>query len=434
MQIVERDLLTRTKMTIMSRAKRTKGTRDRGLQEREFANMVAGLIHQAGEPTRPEYHSETFSLIGADKRELRLRNAYDEYRTSTRRGRQEMLKAWTRTWFRTACEVPACFEDARSDLLPVIRRRGSHECELLGQQNGKMRAVPCRLLGQHFAVGVAYDWPECKTHVNEEQLLAWSVGLDKAIEVSLDNLRGMSRDGLEEAAPGFWVSPWHDDYDDARIMIPDLIKQCEVKGSHVAMLPHRNFLLVTGSEDVEGLDRMASHATEFYDGPRFLSGIPLILGDGWRPFELPEGHTLFCRYQSLRHLTMAMDYSRQGELLSECYRRQGEDLFVASALTKPGCEWASMACWSKGVDTLLPKTAIISFQSVCLEEQKVIFEAAAEWERVWEVVGDLMEPLALYPERYRVRSFPTPDQIKAIKGDGRVMLDLLRQGGASVEP
>src|SRR5271166_2391107 len=176
-------------MNIMSRANRTNRTRDRGLQEREFANMVAGLIHRAGEPIRPKYHAETFSLIGTGKRELRLRNGYDEYRTATRRGRQEVLRAWTRSWFRLGCKVPACFEDARSDLLPVIGRRGTHECELLEQQNGKKRALPCQLLGEHFAVGVAYDWPECKIHIKEERLSGWSIRLDKAIEVALDNLR-----------------------------------------------------------------------------------------------------------------------------------------------------------------------------------------------------------------------------------------------------
>ncbi len=415
--------------SLMSRANRTKRGRDGGMQERAFAKMVASLIHQAGEPSSPVFHAETFSLIGTDNRVLRLKNMYDEYRTATGRERQGILKAWARSWFRVACEVPAAFEDALSDLLPIIRRRGSHECELLEQQNGKMQADPCRLLGEHFAVGVAYDWPECKVHVNEAQLSAWSVGLNEAIVKSLKTLRGMSRDGLEEISPGFWASPWHDDYDIARIMLPDLIKRCEVEGSHVAMMPDKNLLLVTGSEDVEGLDRMASFAEEFYAGPRFLSGIPLILGDGWSPFELPEGHTLFRRYQSLRYVTMAMDYPRQGELLGDCYRRKGESLFVAPVLRKPGCEWATMACWSEGVDTILPKTAVILIRSTCLEEGSPMFHAAAEWDRVQEVVGDLMEPLGLYPERYRVRSFPTSDQNKAINGDGQVMLALLQQVG-----
>jgi hypothetical protein len=179
---------------------------------------------------------------------------------------------------------------------------------------------------------------------------------------------------------------------------------------------------------------MASLAEKFYAGPRFLSGIPLILGDGWSPFELPEEHSLFRRYQSLRHLTMAMDYSWQAELLSDCYRQQDEDIFVASTLTKPGCEWPTIAFWLAGVDTFLPKTAIIGFQSFCLDEMSGIVDAAAEWDRVREVVGDLMEPIGLYPERYRVRSFPNPDQIEAIKGDGRVLHELLRQGGTARQP
>jgi len=422
----------------MSRANRTKRTRDRGLQEREFAELVAGLIHRAGEPIRPKYHAETFSLIGRGKQELRLRNAYEEYRRAPRRGREELLRAWTRSWFRGACDVPESFEDARSDLLPVIQRRGCHECELLEeQQNEKKRAVPCQFLGDHFGAGVAYDWPECKLHVIEKQLADWGVGFDQAIEVARANLRELSREGLEEVTPGCWVSPWHDDYDDARILLPDLIKQCEVKGVHVAMLPHKNCLLVTGSEDVEGLEWLAELTEEFYTGPRFLSGVPLILrGNTWRPFELPKEHSLFGRYQALRHLTMALDYGWQARLLNDYYRQQGEDLFVAATFTKAGWKWPTITCWTEGVDALLPRTALIGFQSVCQGEGeiRVGFQAAAEWERVQEVVGDLMEPSGLYPERYRVRSFSNPDQIEAIKGDGRILHELLLQGGTARQP
>jgi len=88
------------------------------------------------------------------------------------------------------------------------------------------------------------------------------------------------------------------------------------------------------------------------------------------------------------------------------------------------------------VDALLPRTALIGFQSVCQGEGeiRVGFQAAAEWERVQEVVGDLMEPSGLYPERYRVRSFSNPDQIEAIKGDGRILHELLLQGGTARQP
>lgn len=37
--------------------------------------------------------------------------------------------------------------------------------------------------------------------------------------------------------------------------------------------------------------------------------------------------------------------------------------------------------------------------------------AKAGWDRVLRVVGALMEPQGLYPERYRVRSFPSDEQL-----------------------
>ncbi|HMF37468.1 MAG TPA: hypothetical protein VKF17_12540, partial [Isosphaeraceae bacterium] len=44
--------------------------------------------------------------------------------------------------------------------------------------------------------------------------------------------------------------------------------------------------------------------------------------------------------------------------------------------------------------------------------------ASASWERVQEIVGDLLEPLGIYPERHRARYFPTEEQLEAIKAEG----------------
>ena len=38
----------------------------------------------------------------------------------------------------------------------------------------------------------------------------------------------------------------------------------------------------------------------------------------------------------------------------------------------------------------------------------------ADWDRVVEVVGHLMEPLDIYPQRFRVSDFPTDEQLAAI--------------------
>jgi Protein of unknown function (DUF1444) len=423
--------MSKNKANRRSQTKQSRRRRQGTLDKRSFAMMMANLIHRAGDPNRPRYDAETFSLVGREEQVLRLANAYEEYERLPSGGREQLLRNWTCTWFRGRCELPSSFDEAQPDLLPVVRRRGTHVCELLEQKSEEKRATPRRVFGGHFSVGLGYDWPECMFHVSEDQLSIWGVGFDQAFEAAVSNLRAMSKEPFIKAAPGFYFSPWHDSYDSARILVPELFDQCEIKGSPVVMLPHQDLLVVTGSEDDDGLDRMASLVEEKLAGSRFLSGIPLILGHDWSPFELPRSHFLSRRYQSHWHLTLATDYSRQGELLTA----QNPELpFVAAVFATPGSLWSTTACWTEGVDTVLPKTEIVVLLSVSQDVSCACFHAAGEWDRVKEVVGDLMKPVGLYPERYRVRSFPTLDQLEAIKGNGPDLLNMLRQRGAAIEP
>ena len=38
----------------------------------------------------------------------------------------------------------------------------------------------------------------------------------------------------------------------------------------------------------------------------------------------------------------------------------------------------------------------------------------APWEKVVEAAGDLMTPMDMYPERYRVEEFPSAEQLEAM--------------------
>jgi hypothetical protein len=40
-----------------------------------------------------------------------------------------------------------------------------------------------------------------------------------------------------------------------------------------------------------------------------------------------------------------------------------------------------------------------------------------KWERVQEIVGDMLQPTDYYPERYSVKSFPSAEQISRIGND-----------------
>ena len=42
-----------------------------------------------------------------------------------------------------------------------------------------------------------------------------------------------------------------------------------------------------------------------------------------------------------------------------------------------------------------------------------------DWDRVVETVGDRMQPMDYYPERYRVEHFPSEEQLAAMAGMDR---------------
>jgi hypothetical protein len=67
----------------------------------------------------------------------------------------------------------------------------------------------------------------------------------------------------------------------------------------------------------------------------------------------------------------------------------------------------SLARWSKGVDTLLPRVQTLAF--VQGSDLPII---TAPWERVPSVAGDLLTPTEYWPERFRVRGFPTDEQLE----------------------
>jgi hypothetical protein len=107
------------------------------------------------------------------------------------------------------------------------------------------------------------------------------------------------------------------------------------------------------------------------------------------------------------------------ELLNALHEKTGEDVFVAAYMAAKDDETGrirSYSVWSMGVDTLLPKTDVIHFFDPDRPEGEKI-AGSGPWERVVEVVGGLMEEVDTYPERYRVRSYPTGEQLAAIAAE-----------------
>jgi Protein of unknown function (DUF1444) len=392
------------------------------LRRRKFARLIAAELRKAGEPLKFRYDAEEFRLVteGEQSFQVNLSNTYHEYLATPLGQRKRALARFIRSWIESRKGIPDEFEDASHDLLPGVRNRSTFELFKLQvvAEGGSGYDWPYRPLADYYGAGLIYDLPHAMSQINGQQLERWGVEFDEAMDVALDNLRQLSTSGLVPVANGVWQSPWRDNYDASRILLVDLITACDVDGDPVVMVPNRDTLLVAGSYDPVGLTLMAELAEKVLQQPRPIHAMPLRLEYGtWWAYLPPEDHPAAQRFKKLVIGSLGQDYGEQKGLLDTLHQKMSEDIFVASYSAVQNRETgrlASYCMWARGVESLLPRTDVVHlFDMDRPEGQKIV--ASAVWERVAEIVGELLEPVDVYPERYRVRSFPNDEQIAAIQ-------------------
>ena len=231
----------------------------------------------------------------------------------------------------------------------------------------------------------------------------------KPLEVAISQL---TQDNFMFASAGGSIhcSATGDTYDASRLLLVDLIRRLAVQGTPIAMVPQRDQLLLTGSDDIAGLTLLLKMAEDGYrEAARPLCPLPLCLDDDqWVDWMPDSGHPL---YQEFRDFELKVLYGLYEEQKPELEKRHGENLFVAtfSAAEKKG-KLRSLSAWTKSVPTLLPRTQYLGL--VDPNTKEVVAEAP--WEHVQSVVGHLMKETDNYPVRYFVEEFPTAEQLAKI--------------------
>lgn len=392
------------------------------VSQEKFAKMVARRMRRHGCAEPVEYDHDSFALK-SDHGTIFLSNLYAEYYASPFLQRGRMVDGYIASYLEaTDSDMPSSLDDARGSLLPKVRERFFHDSlDLQGRlQDKPFPKVQYQVLAKHLAVDVVYDTPDAVGTVSSEDMDKWGVTFDEALAIARDNLWTVSNEPFAQLAPGTYVSTWQDTHDATRMFLHDLVWQLDVKGSHVAMVPDRNVLLVTGSEDAEGLVRMAEEAKSVLDeSPRPLCGLAFILtGSTWQPYLPPadapshdELRLLACQY-------MANVYGEQKLLMEAIHERDGTDIFVATydAMQNhdTGHLW-SWCTWARDIDSLLPVTDLVAMGDLDRPEgeQQLGF---AHWSQLLSVVGPTLERCPdVYPPRYRVREFPSQEQLGQIE-------------------
>jgi hypothetical protein len=394
----------------------------RPLERDAFARKMTEILRRAGESRPIRYRKEEFELeIGGDGGEhMFLGNAYDDYLAAPRGRRESVIERYAHAAREAASPppVPDDFEEARRALRPRLRERSYLDVRrlLLRLRNRDADDLPHRPLGDDLVVTLVIDLPNSMMEISGETLARWDVTFEQALGAARQNLRTASAGRLEPAAPGVWASPWKDNYDASRLLLPELLEGMGLKGDAVAMVPNRDTLLLAGSEDPRGLATMVSLAEPLLSGPRPMTGFALRLEEHvWVPFSPDRLDPVRRLLNRLRVVSRARDYGEQKGLLEKLHEKEGQDLYVGSyaAVQSPEGEVSSYGVWSKGVATLLPEADQVAF--VRPDEPKDRRVAGmAPWGIVRKVAGGLMSAQSMFPERWRVDEFPTEAQLAAM--------------------
>jgi len=395
----------------------------------QFARVIMRAFRAAGDTRSFEYQADQFRLVvpgeseetgseGAPSAEvLNLHNFYAEHCSLSRAQRKEHLRQVVRGVCQGKIEMPDEFAHAAPDLRPRIWPRSMFAKLELQQriEGGNEVDVPRYLIGNHLSLGLVYDLPHSMRSISGEDLKTWGVTWYEAMEAAKGALSEVEF-AVAKIGDHLYASASGDNYDASRLILTDLIQQMDVDGDHVAMIPNRDTLLVTGSADEIGLGIMVELAEKALEDPRPLGSTPLRLVDGeWVDWMPALEHPLRNKFRELERKYFYLEYADQKGSLEQLYARNRINIFVATctAVRHQETEEVFTYCvWPEGLETMLP---------VC---DKVILGAEgqpgqmADWDKVQAIAGELMiEEEQLYPPRFRVRQFPTPAQLELIGGE-----------------
>ena len=141
-------------------------------------------------------------------------------------------------------------------------------------------------------IGFVIDSGMSVQPIRQSELTRLGFSADRLFEVAMENLASASARALERVAAGVYCSPYLDDYDATRVLLPHLLDGLELQGAPVAFVPNRSTLVITGAESPAGVaEAFARTMLAQKSDSRVVHRLPLTLCEQrWVPWLPPSSH------------------------------------------------------------------------------------------------------------------------------------------------
>jgi hypothetical protein len=388
----------------------------------DFARTTADFLRAQGEQRAIVVDGARNRLVVGVPPEhvsfLALGHAHEEFLQTPPGARERVLSR--RFWSAVQRPQASVAETVGRAVLPRLRDRAwfsavRRQAELdLGADESAIDEVmlPHAALNDELAVHLAFELATSVTEIGADRFEAWGLTFEGLLERARENLAARSTTPFEEAAPGVFLSPYRDTFDATRMLLPALFEGLAVKGAPVVIAPTHDILFVTGEDDPDGLLQAATWAEEALLEPRAHSALAFKLEAGaWTAWMPPRNHPAWTKFKLLQLQTHATAYARQKEVLEALLQANGHAITVQTmrAFRTVSGEIFTACAWAENTEALLPQTDRIDFVRAQGPTVSVAFEVARK------ALGDLMQPIGDLPERWRVKGFPTAEQLTALE-------------------
>lgn len=393
----------------------TRSARDR------FAKEALRLAQRAAGVAEARYDRERFAIMmrrhdAEAPAWIYLSNVYSESFGAPRAERRERVERLIRVMTTSHGTDP--WESVRPRLRPVLRPVTFGQVGVAGMVPPISRpALP------YLCEFVVVDTPESMAYVVPGRLEAWGVTADEVFAAARANLESIARasrgwpEGERRAL--IRMVDTGDAYFTSLLLAPGWLAEASERcgAPVVAFAPDSNTLVLCDVQPGALARVYALIEEEYGEAVRSLSPVGYVadaVGNvvPYAPAEDDPDRAAACRAEMLLATT---EYGAQAQWLGKEYDQAGIEVYVGPLLaaSRPDAAPITIATWTDGITSLLPRTQYISFVSGGRTPSGSGNSPLVPWHAVAEVIDLRPEPL-LSPVRYRVGGWPPPDVLAGL--------------------
>lgn len=258
------------------------------LSPNEFTGYYVASLKQASPSLEVEVVHELELKVSEEGSENQfqtfLDNAYAAY-MSNQISRDEIIEQFVASQIETF-EMHKRPEIDLDRIVPIVKDRAWMEA-VLASMEGNDADFPTPLFQDYnseLQVFFAEDSEHNIRYLNQENIDSLSVSKEDLYELSCKNLKRMLEKNIEiSGSDGIYMLSAGGNYETSLMLFSSLWRGnfLEVMGRTVISIPTRDLLLVTGSEDEEGIARIRHVAEQAMDDtPYAITPVLFVWGDG----------------------------------------------------------------------------------------------------------------------------------------------------------